>query len=97
MTGGASRFCPGPAFLYFGCLIPLCVKLESPLVLPACYGLGAAAPVIAVALALSLGAGGLGRLFGAVAVVERWARRLTGVILIAVGVYYSLVHGFGVL
>jgi cytochrome c biogenesis protein CcdA len=93
----ALSFCPVSAALFFGSLIPLAVKQESPLLLPALYGAGTGLPVLAFALATALGAKSLGGAFRRVAAVERWARGVTGAIFIAVGIRYCLVHVFRVL
>ena len=54
-------------------------------------------PVILFALEIAAGAGAVARAFQRVAVFERWARAGTGVIFIAVGVYFCLVFIFHVL
>lgn len=86
----ALAFCPASAALYFGALLPLAVKHESAVWLPTVYGLGTAAPVVAFALVLTFGASALGRTFNLVAVFDRWARRITGVVFILIGVYFIL-------
>jgi len=35
-------------------------------------------------------------MYGALGKVEWWARRITGVLFVLVGVYYSLIYIFGV-
>ena len=92
----ALAFCPSSAALFFGSLLPISVKYESRLWLPLAYGLGTALPVILFALAIAAGAGAVARGFQRVAVFERWARLATGVIFIAVGVYFSLAFIFRV-
>lgn len=86
----ALAFCPASAALFFGSLVPISVKYESRLWLPLAYGLGTALPVILFALAIAAGAGAVARAFQRVATFERWARMATGVIFVAVGVYFSL-------
>jgi hypothetical protein len=39
----------------------------------------------------------ISRAFNALTLIERWMRRITAVAFISVGVYYCLVHLFGVL
>lgn len=92
----ALAFCPSSAALFFGSLLPISVKFESRLWFPLAYGLGTALPVILFALAIAAGAGAVARAFQQVAVFERWARMATGVLFIAVGVYFSLVFVFRV-
>ena len=92
----ALSFCPGTAAIFFGGLLPLAASQGSWFLLPALYGLGAALPVAATAGVLSLGSRAIGKTFERVRVIEKWARVVTGVIFIAVGVYYSLTYIFGV-
>ena len=86
----ALAFCPLSAALFFGSLIPLAVAERSPLVLPTVYGLGTAVPVAAFAVLIALGVNWLGRAFERVSAFERWARRVTGVVFVVVGVYETL-------
>lgn len=92
----ALSFCPVSAALFFGSLIPLAVKHESPLLLPALYGAGTAVPVLVFAVATALGAKSLGGMFRRIAAAERWARLATGAIFVLVGIHYCLVHIFRV-
>ncbi|MGD8413477.1 MAG: aromatic aminobenezylarsenical efflux permease ArsG family transporter [Candidatus Latescibacterota bacterium] len=94
--GFALSFCPVSAALFFGSLVPLAVQNESAILLPTIYGVGTAVPVVAFAIVVSLGAHSLGRLFDNVTRVERWARRITGVVFVGVGIYLSLVYIFEV-
>lgn len=92
----ALTFCPVSAVLYFGSLIPLAVKYDSRLVLPALYGLGTGLPVLAVAVAIACGAGSLGRLFDGLTRVEWWGRRVTGAVQVLLRLYFSLTYIWGV-
>ena len=51
----ALAFCPVSAALFFGSLIPVAVKQQSPVLLPAVYGAGTALPVLFFALILASG------------------------------------------
>jgi cytochrome c biogenesis protein CcdA len=93
----ALSFCPVSAALFFGTLIPLAVQHESRFMLPSLYGVGTALPVIIFASLIAAGAGAVGRLFDAIRRFELWARTITGVIFIAVGIYYSLVYIFEII
>lgn len=93
----ALSFCPVSAALFFGSLVPLALRAGSGLALPAVYGVGTAVPVVGFSLLLALGAQPVGRAFGVVGRVEPWLRRLTGALFIAIGVYFTLRHVFGVL
>jgi cytochrome c biogenesis protein CcdA len=86
----ALSFCPVSAGLFFGGLVPLATEHGSPLLLPAAFGLGTALPVAAFAVLLAAGVGWLGAALDRVQTIERWARPLTAVVLIGVGVYETL-------
>ena len=88
----ALSFCPVSAGLFFGVLIPLAVSNDSVFVLPLVYGVGTAAPVIAFALLVAFASQRLGAAFDRLTQIERWVRRITGVIFIFAGVYYSLLY-----
>lgn len=92
----ALSFCPVSAALFFGSLIPLSLKSGSSFVLPSLYGIGTALPVFAFAVMITLGTQWVSAAFNRLTQMEVWARRLTGVVFIAVGVYLSLVYIFGV-
>jgi len=94
--GFALSFCPVSAALFFGSLVPLAVRNGSAVLLPTLYGVGTALPVVVFAFVVALGAHSLGRLFDQVTRIERWARRITGVVFVGVGIYLSLVYIFGV-
>ncbi len=93
----ALSFCPVSAALFFGSLIPLALQVRSGILLPVLYGVGTGLPVLLFAGVLAYGSGSLARVFDKVSTVERWARRITGVLFIGVGVYFTLVHVFRVI
>lgn len=86
----ALSFCPTSAALFFGSLLPLALKFESAAGLPAIYGVGTALPVLGFALVVAFGAKGLGAAFKRVSAFEVWARRITGALFIAIGVWMSV-------
>lgn len=86
----ALSFCPVSAGLFFGSLVPLAVDRGSPLLLPFVYGIGTALPVAVFAVLLAAGAGWVGKAIDRVQVFERWARRVTAVVFIVVGIYETL-------
>jgi cytochrome c biogenesis protein CcdA len=90
----ALSFCPVSAALFFGSLIPLSVSAGSNVVLPTLYGLGTGLPVSVFAVALALGAKSISRAIDRLGRIERWARRVTGLVFIVVGVYYACDHIF---
>lgn len=93
----ALSFCPVSAALFFGSLIPLSVKHGSGVVFPLVFGVGTGLPVIVFAMMIALGARSIGVLFQKLTRAELWARRITGAIFVAVGIYYSLVYIFEIL
>jgi len=93
----ALSFCPVSAALFFGSLIPLAIKFESGWALPSVYGVGTALPVVFFATLIALGAHSISRMFQRITQMEWWARRITGVVFILVGVYYCLTDIYGVL
>ncbi len=92
----ALSFCPSSAALFFGSLVPLSIKYESSWLLPLIYGASTALPVIVFAALIAVGTKAVGRAFDRLASFERWARRITGIIFIAVGVFFALRFVFGV-
>lgn len=86
----ALSFCPLSAALYFGSLIPLAVDGKSSILMPSLYGLGTALPVVVFALVMTFGVRSLGKFFDKLTKVEKWARRVTAVVFIGVGVYLLL-------
>ncbi len=93
----ALSFCPLSAVLFFGSLVPLSVQHGSRFVLPTLYGIGTGLPVIVFAGIIAYSAQSLGKAFDILRKIEIWARRLTGIIFILVGVYYCLVYVFHVM
>ena len=91
----ALSFCPVSAALFFGSLIPLAVDHQSSVMMPTVYGIGTALPVVAFAVFIALGAKWVGTAFNKISVFEKWARRITAVAFILVGIYYSLIYLFG--
>jgi len=85
----ALAFCPVSAALFFGSLVPLALDNRSPLWLPVVYGVGTGLPVVVFAVLLGAGVQWVGRAFNRISVFERWARRVTAIVIIGVGVYYS--------
>ncbi len=92
----ALSFCPVSAALYFGSLLPLAVQHNSSLGLPALFGIGTGLPVLAFAWLLAAGARSVSAVFDRLSAVERFARPVTGGVFVAVGIYLSLIHIYGV-
>ena len=92
----ALSFCPISAVYFFSLVKFLIDNQRSGVALPTFYGIGTALPVIIFAVLIAIGAQSLGKVFNKLIQFERWARRITGVIFIVVGIYYCLRHIFGV-
>lgn len=86
----ALAFCPVSAALFFGSLIPMATEQRSPILMPAVYGLGTGLPVVVFSVFIALGAGWVGTAFDRLTAFEKWARRITALVFIAVGVYETL-------
>lgn len=85
----ALSFCPVSAVIFFGTLLTLVVKADSPIVLPLLYGLGTALPVI---VAVTLLAGGV-EVAGRMEAFKKLGARLqiaTGAVMVAAGVWVTL-------
>jgi cytochrome c biogenesis protein CcdA len=85
----ALAFCPISAALYFGSLIPLAVNSKSGIFLPFVYGIGTGLPVLIFAVAIALGVTSLSRWFNRITRLEYYTRKITGVVFILVGLYYT--------
>ncbi|HEX6790456.1 MAG TPA: aromatic aminobenezylarsenical efflux permease ArsG family transporter [Candidatus Krumholzibacteria bacterium] len=92
----ALSFCPVSAGLFFGGLIPLAIQTGSRIVLPSVFGIGTGLPVVFFAVLIAVGAHHVGRAFEKMAVVERAARRVTGIVFVLCGVYLVATHLLGV-
>lgn len=86
----ALSFCPVSAALFFGSLVPLSLQQGSKVVLPVVYGFGTALPVALLALVATGGTKALGAAMTKVGRFDVWARRITGVVFVAVGIYLSV-------
>jgi len=90
----ALTFCPISAALFFGSLIPVAVKFSSGILFPSLYGIGTGLPAFAFAIAIAFGTRSIGKIFNKLSQFEKWARRITGIIFITIGIYYTLNHLF---
>lgn len=85
------------AALLLGSLVPLAADHNSYVAYPLLYGLGTGLPVLIFGVGLGLGVRWVGRVLNRLPQIERWARRITGVVLVAAGIYLSRVYIFGIL
>lgn len=88
----ALSFCPVSAALYFGSLIPLALSTKGGSILPLVYGVGTGLPVLIFAVLISFGITSVAKWFAKVAKLEKYAKKATGAIFIAVGLYYIAAH-----
>lgn len=88
----ALAFCPVSAALFFGSLIPLALNSKVGTLLPFVYGVGTGIPVLAFAVAIALGVTSMSHWFNKITKLEFYTRRITGVIFILVGLYYSGIY-----
>lgn len=88
----ALAFCPVSAALFFGSLIPLALNSKAGPLLPLIYGVGTGLPVLMFAIAIALGVTSMSHWFHKITKLEYYTRRITGVIFIFVGLYYSGIY-----
>lgn len=93
----ALSFCPNSAAIFFLTLIPFAAQQNSSVALPSIYGIGTGLPVFAFAILIALSAQSVGKAYNVLSQVERWARRITGVIFLVVGIYFTLKYSFQVI
>ncbi|HNU72081.1 MAG TPA: aromatic aminobenezylarsenical efflux permease ArsG family transporter [Thermodesulfobacteriota bacterium] len=84
----ALSFCPLSAGLFFGSLIPLALSHPAGEFYPLLYGLGTALPVLTFAVLIAFGVQSLSRWLRGLQRLEFYARTITGVLFIGVGMYY---------
>jgi cytochrome c biogenesis protein CcdA len=85
----ALSFCPVSAALFFGSLIPLALRFQSPVLLPSVYGIGSGLPVLAFAFFIAFGLRTTGQFYDSVTRLESWAKVATAGVFIAAGLYLS--------
>lgn len=86
----ALAFCPVSAALFFGNILGLAVQYESALLIPALFGIGTALPVILFAIIITFAMHRIGQIFNRLTLFERWARRISGIVFVLAGLFYSL-------
>jgi cytochrome c-type biogenesis protein len=88
----ALAFCPVSAALFFGSLIPLALNSKAGTLLPFIYGVGTGLPVLIFAVAIALGVTSLSHWFHKITKLEYYTRRITGIIFILIGFYYTGIY-----
>ena len=92
----ALSFCPISAALFFGSLISLSIEHNSRLMLPLMYGVGTGFPVVIFAIVIAFSMHKIGEIYDNIVKFEFWFRKITGIIFIVAGIYYTATHVFGV-
>lgn len=90
----ALAFCPVSAALFFGGLIPVAIHARSSIAVPLMYGIGTGMPVLVFAVLIAIGAQYIHKIYHGLSRIEFYTKRATGVIFIAVGIYYVLAYIF---
>jgi len=88
----ALSFCPISAALFFGGVIPLALNNRLGIVLPFLYGLGTGLPVIILAVGIALGVTKASFWFQKMSSLEKYTKKITGVVFVVVGLYYIWVY-----
>jgi len=90
----ALSFCPVSAALFFGSLVPLALANQSGTVMFSVYGVGTALPVLGFATVLAFASHRLTKALEVTATVEYWAKAVTGVVFVVIGLYYICMYTF---
>ena len=93
----ALAFCPISAALFFGSLIPLSLNNTYGIALPLIYGIGTGLPVLGFSFGIAFGTSTLSHLFNKMTILEKYTRKVTGVIFILVGAYFIWTHISGLM
>lgn len=91
----ALAFCPFSGVLYFGMLIPLTVASPDGLLLPSVFAVATGLPVIVIARLLAFAVSEVGTFYNRLKTFELWFRRVTAVVFLLVGIYYTFIFLFG--
>jgi len=91
----ALAFCPFSAVLFFGMLIPLAIKANDGIIIPAVFALATGLPVIILSIILVYSVSKLGSVMHKIEVFERWMRIIVAIVFVLVGIYYTLHYTLG--
>ncbi len=86
----ALAFCPASAALFFGGLLPTVIGSGSTVLLPVCYGIGTALPVIVAVGLLACGLGMAAERLRSLQHIGARFQQWTGWILIALGAWLTM-------
>jgi len=92
----ALAFCPTSAAIYFGSIIPLSIQHKSELLIPCIYGIATGLPVVGVSFFVAFGVHRIGVVYKTLSAIEVWARRITGVLFVLVGLYFTITLTAGI-
>jgi len=86
----ALAFCPFSAVLFFGMLIPLALKAGDAILIPAVFAFATGLPVIIFSFILVHSMSKIGNIINKVQTFEKWTRKITSIIFLGVGIYYTV-------
>lgn len=92
----ALAFCPTSAALYFGRIIPMSIQHASPFLVPCVYGIATGLPVVFISFMIAFGANRIGSVYATMSKIEVWARRVTGILFLLIGLYFTLAVTAGI-
>ncbi|MCK5114609.1 MAG: sulfite exporter TauE/SafE family protein [Phycisphaerae bacterium] len=92
----ALSFCPISAGIFFGPFLLAAAEAKSSMLFPAVYGIATGLPVFGFALVIAFASNYLGKTFHHLTEFEKWARLITGVIFILIGIYLTLNYTLGI-
>jgi len=87
----ALAFCPFSAVLFFGMLIPLALKAGDAIIIPSIFAFATGLPVIIFSFILVHSMSKIGNIINKVQTFEKWTRKITSIIFLAVGTYYTII------
>lgn len=90
----ALSFCPVSAALFFGSLVPLALANQPGTAMFSVYAVGTAIPVLGFATMLAFASHWVTKAMAVTASVERWAKAITGILFLVIGVYYIWMYTF---
>ena len=92
----ALSLCPISAGIFFGPFLLTAIEAKSSILLPTIYGIATGFPVYGFAIVIAFASNYLGKTFHHLTAFEKWARLVTGVVFILIGVYLTLYYTAGI-
>lgn len=93
-AGYSLAFCPTMALLFFGLLVPLGIRSQGGLALPAFFAAGTALPLLSYCAFLSLGLGARRDWLEGTRRLDRYVRAVAGTAFVVLGVNDTLLYWF---